>query len=151
MAHGAHIDHEMTRAIAIRATYDSGEPMAEAQVVIYAPADPTTPWQTGMTDTNGRFVFVPDMTQSGNWDVQVRQAGHGNIVSIPVESEVLGATSAASASPESTEDHADNDNREMPPATQSSGSITPAQQGLMVLSVLWGCVGTALFFSRRKL
>ena len=27
---------------------------------------------------------------------------------------------------------------------------TPMQRGLMIASVIWGCVGTALFFSGRK-
>ena len=83
-AHGAKIEYTVSMAIEIVAMYDNGEPMAGAQVVIYAPADPSVAWLTGVCDDDGRFTFTPDVSKPGIWDVQVRQAGHGDMVHIPV-------------------------------------------------------------------
>ncbi|MBK8988752.1 MAG: carboxypeptidase regulatory-like domain-containing protein [Chloroflexi bacterium] len=120
-AHGAKIEYSLDTVIQIQARYDSGEPMGGGQVVVYAPNDPATPWLTGVADENGRFTFTPDPALPGTWDVQVRQAGHGDIIHIPVG----GGSQAAAA-----------------------GYTTP-QIILMSASVVWGMVGTALYFSRR--
>jgi nickel transport protein len=124
-AHGAKIDYTISPAVEIRATFDTGEPMAEGQVTVYAPDDPSTPWLTGTCDEEGRFIFTPDLAKPGTWDVQVRQAGHGDIIHIPIEE---GGQVTAS----------------------SSTGYTPLQIVLMGASVAWGLVGTALFFSRKR-
>lgn len=122
-AHGVKIEYTSSMAIEIVAKYDSGEPMSGAQVVVYAPDDPSTPWLTGVCDDEGRFTFTPDSSKPGTWDVQVRQAGHGGIVHIPVgEDMVSGGT----------------------------GGYSVIQIVLMAACVIWGGVGTALYFSRRR-
>jgi nickel transport protein len=123
-AHGARIEYTVDMVIEIVATYDSGEPMAGAQVVIYAPGDPTTPWLTGVCDDAGRFRFAPDTSRPGTWDVQVRQAGHGDIVHIPIGEGSAGAG--------------------------GDGGYTPLQIILMAACVIWGAVGTSLYFWRRR-
>lgn len=128
-AHGVSITYQETPAIALEALFDNGEPMAGAQVAVFSPADPQTPWLRGVADEAGRFTFSPDPTQPGNWEVQVRQAGHGEILVIPVGSDAA----AGSRMPR-----------------RSASSLTPLQKGVMLGSVVWGCVGTALFFSRRS-
>jgi nickel transport protein len=142
LAHGVSINYAITQAIAIQAAYDTGEPMVKAQVIVYAPDNPSTPWQKGTTDEKGKFVFMPDLAKAGNWEVTVRQAGHGDVIVIPVESGTAGnapSTPPTSSSPETKQ------------ATSSSPeTLTPLQKGLMSGSVIWGFVGTALFFARRK-
>jgi nickel transport protein len=123
LAHGAKIDYTINMAVTITASYDSGEPMADAQVTVYAPNDLETPWLTATTDDEGRFTFTPDPEIPGTWDIQVRQAGHGDIVHIPI------GEGAAS--------------------TGSTG-FTSVQIILMSVSVIWGFVGTALYFSKRR-
>ena len=122
-AHGAKIQYEIEMVVEIRATYDTGEPMDGGQVTVYAPDDPTTPWLKGVCDEEGRFVFTPDPSKLGTWDVQVRQAGHGDMVHIPIGEGV---------------------------ATTGSTGYTPLQIVLMGACVVWGFVGTALF-SRASL
>jgi len=129
-AHGVSIDYHSQLAIELQATFDSGEPMANAQVTIYAPEDPARAWKTGTTDDSGQFVFIPDAEQSGQWTVSVRQAGHGDIVHIEIN-EASNVTSAASS------------------ATANADRVTVTQRVLAVASVVWGCIGTALYFSRK--
>ena len=124
LAHGAKIEYTLHSTVEIVATYDSGDPMGEAQVTVYAPNDPTTAWLTGMTDKEGRFTFTPDPTLPGTWDVQVRQAGHGDMIHISLEEGSL--------------------------ASSGGTGFTIPQILLMGASVIWGCVGTALYFTRRK-
>jgi nickel transport protein len=123
-AHGAHIEYTSNVEIEIVAKYDTGSPMSGAQVVVYAPDDATTPWLTGVCDDEGRFSFVPDTSKPGTWDVQVRLAGHGDIIHIPIGE--AGTT------------------------TSSAGGLSHLQIGLMAACVVWGSVGTALHFSRRR-
>lgn len=131
LAHGANIDYRRTSAITIQAKYDDGTPMANAQVVIYAPSDRATPWLKGTTDNSGNFTFVPDTDAEnvGNWDIKVRQSGHGDITSIPVSDRAENAVNTQ---------------------LSSSSGYTSAQKAVMAAAGVWGFMGTALFFSRSK-
>lgn len=122
-AHGTDITYRSTQAIELVALYDSGEPMANAQITVFAPSDPATPWLQGEADAGGRFVFSPDPAQPGRWDVRVRTAGHGEIIHIDVAE---GAVVAG------------------------GGGFTTAQRLLMSAAIIWGFVGTALYFARDK-
>jgi len=124
-AHGVDITAVPVNAIEIVAFYDSGQPMAGGQVAIYMPDEPVEPWLTGTCDDLGRFVFVPDYSRPGLWEIKVRLAGHGDLIRF----EVLAA-------------------EEVIPAGQ--GGLSLLQKILMALVVAWGAVGTALYFSRRN-
>ena len=123
-AHGVNLEYTTDVKVEITARYDSGTPMGGAQVAVYAPSDPNTPWLTGVCDEEGRFSFVPDASQPGIWDVQVRLAGHGGILHIPVGRDAA--------------------------VTDNGGGFSHLQIGLMTACVVWGTVGTALYFSRRR-
>ena len=131
LAHGANIEYRETEAITIQAKYDDGKPMANAQVVIYAPSDRATPWLKGTTDEFGNFSFVPNTSaeNAGDWDIKVRQSGHGDITTIPIEGGKLAVNKMTAT---------------------SGASYTPSQKLVMAAAVGWGFVGTALFFSRSK-
>lgn len=133
LAHGANIEYRQTSAISIQAKYDDGTPMAKAQVVIYAPSDRATPWLKGTTDESGNFTFVPDTDAEnlGDWDVKVRQSGHGDITSVPITGELA----------ENTAD---------PQLMSDDSGYTSTQKAVMAAAVGWGFIGTALFFSRSK-
>jgi nickel transport protein len=183
IAHGVIIQYESTSAIKIHAAYDAGDAIANAQVNIFAPNDAASPWLTGTTDQNGNFVFVPDPKLAGNWEVQVRQAGHGGVVNIAIASTLSNPEQVSNesenskdinnATDQNTEELADQNNSNSaiavdsvnPSDTEEKGAIvtsninttsggtatySPMQKTVMIASVLWGCVGTALFFWRRK-
>ena len=118
-AHGAAIEYQIESTIHITASYDSGEPMNEAQVAVFSPEDKQNPWLVDVTDENGNFSFTPDVTMAGEWDVQVRQAGHGDMIHINL-----------------------ND------AEGSDGAFSVLQIVVMSLSILWGLIGTALYFKK---
>lgn len=122
-AHGAKIEYQISMAVEIRAAYDTGEPMARGQVTVYAPDDPFTPWLTGVCDEDGRFTFTPDPSRPGTWDVQVRHSGHGDMIHIPIGEGM---------------------------AVAGGTGYTPLQIVLMAACVVWGFVGTALFFLKRR-
>jgi nickel transport protein len=119
IAHGTIVKHKIIQTVEIEASYESGEPMANAQITVYAPDRPAKPWLQGTADARGRFIFSPDAV--GSWEVKVRKAGHGEIVRISISDE--GETSRLS-------------------------SVNPLQKLAMTAAVIWGFVGTALFFSR---
>ena len=124
-AHGASIQARSITMVEIQATYDSGEPLAEAQVQVYDPTNPQTPRFTGKTDRGGQFSFTPD--QPGTWEVTVRQAGHGASSAIPV------------------------DNTGAVVATFSGNSqLTLLQKSLIAGAIIWGSIGTALYFRQGK-
>jgi len=124
MAHGVDLSYSAREGVEITAVYDSGGPIADGQVTVYAPGEPSRPWATGSCDESGRYFFVPDADLPGTWEVQVRKAGHGGIIRIEVEEG----------------------------AVESGGStgFSVLQKVIMSLAVIWGLVGTALFFLRRK-
>lgn len=123
-SHGTQIDYQITPSVNVVAQYESGDAMSQAQVAVFAPDDPQTPWETGLTDATGRFQFSPAPRQSGNWEVQVRQAGHGSVITIPIAA-----------------------NGTVEPTTQ--GGLTLAHKLLMTGLGLWGFLGTGLYFSNR--
>jgi nickel transport protein len=124
LAHGVSIQYTSNVEIVIVAEYDTGTSMAGAQVVVYAPDAPATPLLTGVCDDRGRFSFTPDASKPGTWDVQVRLAGHGGIIHIPV-----GETAAT---------------------TGGIGGYSFLQIALMAACVIWGSLGTALYFRRVR-
>jgi nickel transport protein len=123
--HGVEASWRAVPTFEIQARYDTGEPMRSAQVTVFAPSNPSTPWQEGQTDAQGRFWLQPDPELKGLWQVHIRQAGHGVVVKVPV-GEGLGIPSP------------------------SSPGFGPLQRGVMAACVIWGCLGTALFFLRPR-
>ncbi len=134
--HGGHISVHAHAVVAgfsevsgieVTAAYDNGQPMSGGQVIVYAPDNPARPWLASTLDEQGRFAFVPDYAVPGSWSIQVRQAGHGAMIHIPVDA--AGLEKSVAGSPQ---------------------VFTGLQLTLMIACVVWGFIGTALFFSRRK-
>ena len=124
LPHAALIEAEAAPAIRLHAFYDTGGPMAGAQVIVFAPGNPSEAWDRGTTDAEGRFVFFPG-PEAGRWTVQVRQAGHGAMAHVEID----GTTPALIAS-----------------ATAPGWLERAAMIGL----VAWGALGTALFAIRHR-
>ena len=155
-AHGVNVTHSTGEAVRVQALFASGEPMATAQVSVFAPDDAETPWIIGTTDPAGNFAFVPDPAQSGRWEVQVRLAGHGEIVYVPLEGSSVVKDSAVGVS--ATALSSDLTVSGAPVSRSASLAIaspprSPAglslgQKLVMGAVFAWGCFGTALYFKR---
>ncbi|WP_028575804.1 hypothetical protein [Desulfonatronovibrio hydrogenovorans] len=126
-AHGVVAGYSNVSGIEVKAVYDTGQPMALGQVTVFAPDNPAQPWLRGSMNEQGKFSFIPDESIPGTWSVQVRQAGHGAMVHIPVKPSGLVESPGVPARP-----------------------FSNLQLALMILSIAWGFVGTALYFSKRK-
>lgn len=119
-AHGTDITYTIQSTVLVEANFETGEPMSEAQISVFAPDDPSTPWLQGIADADGKFTFVPDPEFSGTYDVRIRSAGHGEILAIPING-----------------------------VGQATAGNSTMQQIIMAAAVIWGFIGTALYFSAR--
>lgn len=124
-AHGALLEYRQVPGIIVQAKYDNGMPMAQAQMTVYAPDNPTAPWLIGTGDEQGLFSFVPHPDLPGTWSIQARQAGHGAMIHIVVGDDPQ-------------------------PKTLVTTSPSLLQRLFMAGAVVWGFIGTALYFSRRR-
>ena len=130
-AHGVIINHVIDNVsgdVLLNARFDTGELMDEAQVSIFAPNDLANPWLVAETDTLANFRFSPDETIPGLWEVQVRKAGHGDILRLTLDEGVMASLSNARG---------------------AQGGFTAMQIVLMSASIIWGFIGTALYFMSR--
>jgi len=86
-AHGVRGVIDPRQAACILAEYDDGEPMSYARVEIMAPGS-KLPFQSGRTDRNGRFCFLPDVP--GNWQLDTSDAmGHKLRISSTVDENMI--------------------------------------------------------------
>lgn len=143
-AHGVLVEAAVIREIQInhridvRAAYHSGRPMAGAQAKVFAPGGSESPWLTGVCDDNGGFSFEPPPEMIGEWVVRVAHRGHAGVVTIDLEG--AGGTNGI---------------EEPAPAVvraeaSSAAHLSTLQRVVMGACVVWGLIGTALFFSRRR-
>lgn len=159
-AHASKIRYRQTQAIQIQALSEDNKPMTNAQVVVYAPDKLSKPWSTGTTDKSGYFTFIPDLSQPGNWQVKVSHAGHGDKINIAVAPPLTPSSSPQKAGdevqsgtrsqPQSPQPENDTSSPQATWASSKQQEYSPLQTGLMAVSGVWGFIGTALFFFRRK-
>jgi len=90
-AHG--VNYEIDQGgVVISAWYEgmTPEPMADASVEVFGPGDHTA-FQTGRTDRQGRFAFLPD--RPGKWKVGINDgAGHGLTAEVSVGQDMVPET-----------------------------------------------------------
>jgi nickel transport protein len=62
-----------THEVTVQFATADGKPMADAEVSVYAPGDPTHVVKTGKTDKDGKFEFGTD--RDGLWTAEARISG----------------------------------------------------------------------------
>lgn len=67
--------------VVVKASYDTGEAMSYARVDIAAPGA-KLPFQSGRTDRNGCFCFLPDVP--GQWKITIKD-GQGHQLNLRVD------------------------------------------------------------------
>ena len=74
-AHGTGYRLSNLKAVPLEFFYSTGEKMSYREVKVFSPKDQKFPIQSGRTDEEGRFAFIPDC--SGDWRVIARdEEGH---------------------------------------------------------------------------
>ncbi len=69
-AHGVTVVTSLEgRVVVVSSLYSPHQPLVDASVSVYSPADPENAWQTGRTDKTGHFAFVPDA--EGEWAIVI--------------------------------------------------------------------------------
>ena len=185
-AHGVRITYTIDAAsgeITVLALYDTGDPLADAAITIFAPNDIINPWMSSTTDETGSYTFLPDYEVAGFWDVQVRLAGHGGLVNIEITPDMAPAAPAEDSADTNVTSVEIQDGTRIvitgdarfevsgniiinaadgtaaqvaAPATAASpltggdSGFTTAQILIMSVSVIWGFIGTALYFAQRR-
>ena len=95
-AHGVGFRQSELKAMSLEFFYSTGEKMSYCEVRVFSPSDDKFAVQTGRTDEQGRFAFIPDT--SGEWRVIVRdEEGHQCNASVNIAEEFL----SGKAQPES--------------------------------------------------
>jgi len=88
LAHGVNVETSFQGGVVIvRSSFSPAQPLIDAPVTIYSPADRENAWQTGSTDKTGHFAFVPDA--EGEWTFVVDdRKGHMKRTAITVLSDM---------------------------------------------------------------
>jgi len=112
--------------IGIKAIYSDNTPISHSDVRVTAPgSNSETSFQTGITDKNGVFIFHPD--RPGIWQIFVEDGmGHGIKASISIDEKM-----------------------DLEAGTKSGG-LNPVQIALIIISLIWGAAGTALYFKKKQ-
>lgn len=88
LAHSVLTDYRLVaESLEIQASFTTGEALNGAEVVVYAPNDPTHPWLKGVTDPEGNFAFEPDRALPGEWVVKIGAGDHGDELAVPVSNQ----------------------------------------------------------------
>jgi len=88
LAHGVNVETSFKDGVVVvRSSYSPAQPLIDASVTIYSPAEREKAWQTGSTDKTGHFAFLPDV--EGEWTFVVDdRKGHRNSTTITVISDM---------------------------------------------------------------
>ncbi|MGK7957663.1 MAG: hypothetical protein AB4063_20760 [Crocosphaera sp.] len=84
MAHTMFTNYLLNDKLEFQTTYSTDEVAANAEVYVYAPNNFDEPWLEARTDEEGRFAFLPDTSIPGDWEVQIIDEGHGEVLIVPV-------------------------------------------------------------------
>ena len=82
-AHGVSVV-EVHEGIGLELHYDDGSALSFSETKVFAPDSGETPFQEGLTDRNGRFVFFPD--SEGEWRIVANDGlGHGMVYTMTID------------------------------------------------------------------
>ncbi len=122
--HGINYSLTQKSKLSITFTYEGGEPMKNATVLFFAPGNYNKYAFKKTTDNSGRVEFSPE--KKGEWIIMAKQAGgHVKRVNLKVSENML--------------------------LRSSKGSLSFLQKIIIAFCVLWGFVGTALYFKSIRL
>ena len=123
MAHGTGANR-IDGGVGVVARYDDGSPMSYCDVKVFSPSGGAKPFQEGLTDKNGGFLFAPD--ENGEWRIVIDD-GMGHSIA---EEVVVGAGSRA---------------------VMAERPVVPRYLGiLMGICVIFGMAGIAFYLTAKR-
>lgn len=137
------------RSVMVRASYDGGGPATGAGVTVHPPQG-DTPFQSGLTDGQGRFTFVPD--RPGDWRVEVDDGlGHRRLVRFTFAgvSEQAGMDTADVTTDVEEEEHRDHGVPAGPGVHPPTDPTRPWKVATG-LSLIFGLTGVAYALTARR-
>ena len=103
-AHGVGFKESELKSVPLEFFYSTGEKMSYREAKVFSPNDGKFAVQSGRTDENGRFAFIPDT--AGEWRVIVRdEEGHQCEAKINITQEFLNDKNHEKNIPESNNDN----------------------------------------------
>ena len=124
-AHGTEYEVLSEGVIGIKALFDTGDPMSDSEVIIFAPASTDVYYRTN-TDRNGIVGFRPD--RPGLWIIQVRdKCGHGMRINLDVD-----------------------DSGKVSGAAGNSSGTSFVQKIVMAICVIWGFYWHGILFQTQR-
>ncbi len=121
----------MDRFVLFQASYEGSEAASFAAVSVHAPdaADPhADAYQTGRTDAEGRFVFIPNTT--GKWKITVDDEMGHRVTQDVMVTDLAGAP--------------------LPSASNQTSARTTIDRLVIGLSVIFGVTGLLTAFLQRR-
>ena len=133
LAHEVLHEVQHGRAVAVHVWIHDGEDLANAQAVVFSPADGSIPYWSGRTDRSGWLAFVPDVP--GRWRVRiVDSTGHGLDTAIEVAAPGTGGVASETA-PETA-----------PSGLTAAAVLLRPLVGVVLIAVVFGL----LYLRRRR-
>jgi len=154
-AHGVHVEVQREGgAVAVRARYEGGRPLAGARYEVVSPAHPERAFAEGTTDRHGWVAFSPDA--AGAWSVRiVDAAGHGKVATVEIRAaemaagEAGAATSTPTATPTATAT-ATSAETSIPIAAPTAARLPYALRSLLGAAALALAFGAIWAVQRRR-
>lgn len=137
LAHGVSWSLSSQKVYGFEFTFDDGTPMSFAEIKVFSPGDAETLSQTGRTDKNGYFAFIPDA--DGKWTVRAAD-GTGHLARAQIEVKRLEEAGAGTVAAEAA-------------AFETRRAVEQALKPwkiALVISVFINLAAIAAFFRRKK-
>jgi len=149
-AHGVHIELLIhPPSVTAKAYFSKNSPMAQSGISIFAPGS-DKPFQTGNTDSNGNFVFLPD--QAGTWKVVADDGmGHKGTSQVEItESFFTGDEQMTVTDTHQHEHEQQSDMHEDHHHEHNHAEIPMAYKIIFGISLIFGITGFFYGLKRRK-
>jgi nickel transport protein len=134
-AHGIHFETGFhAPAVTVRAYFSRTAPLADASVTVYAPGE-EKPYQSGRTDRDGYFAFLP--VAAGNWTLTVDDGmGHADKVIVSVTGGFLANDEPGVLPGDAVQEHI-----HRTPAVQETRHFPLGYRVLLGLALIFGITG----------
>jgi nickel transport protein len=84
-AHGVETNYNLNiKSLELQSLFSTGEAFKDAPVIVHPPAGSDYAPIEGRTNEQGMFVFEPDYSVSGEWEVEIGEDSHWDMLVIPV-------------------------------------------------------------------